>query len=277
VREDVPVVAYDLEGSDHRLRLIASAEELDRIALVEGDVTDLDALQQTLGEHDVTHVVHLAALQVPFCKADPLLGARVNVLGTLNVFEAVKRQELGTTLAYASSAAVYDPSGAIAPTTHYGAFKLANEGSAQVYWQDDGVGSVGLRPFCVYGPGRDQGLTSTPTQAMLAAARGEPYRISFGGRTQFHYAPDVARAFVSVARRPPEGASVFNLGGPDVHVRDVVETIEAAAPEARGLIELDDVPLPFPERLPEPVLALELTPLADGVRETIELFRSRAA
>jgi nucleoside-diphosphate-sugar epimerase len=273
VREGVPVISYDLDGSDHRLRLIASDEELDRIEFVEGDVTHLDALERTFGEHDITHVVHLAALQVPFCKADPLLGARVNVLGTLNVFEAMKRQGLGTTLAYASSAAVYDPSGAIGPTTHYGVYKLANEGSAQVYWQDDRVASVGLRPFCVYGPGRDQGLTSTPTQAMLAAARGEPYRISFGGRTQFHYAPDVARAFVSVARRDPEGASVFNLGGADVHVHDVVDAIEAAAPEAAGLIELDDVPLPFLERLPEPILDLELTPLAMGVRETIELFR----
>ena len=274
VREGTPVVAYDLGGSDHRLRLIASAEELDRIAFVEGDVTDLDALERELAEHDATHVIHLAALQVPFCKADPLLGARVNVVGTINVFEAVKRRELGTTLAYASSAAVYDSEGEIAPTTHYGVYKLANEGTAQVYGEDDGIASIGIRPFCVYGPGRDQGMTSTPTQAMLAAVRGEPYRISFGGRTQFHYAPDVARAFLAAARRPPKGASVHNLGGPDVHVREVVSAIEAAAPDATGLIGLDDVPLPFPERLPEPRLALELTPLADGVRETIELFRT---
>jgi len=273
-RQGTPVIAYDLGGSDHRLRLIASPEELDRIVFVEGDVTDLDALEHELAEHDVSHVIHLAALQVPFCKADPLLGARVNVVGTINVFEAVKRRELRTTLAYASSAAVYDSAGEIAPTTHYGVYKLANEGTAQVYWRDDGIASLGLRPFCVYGPGRDQGMTSTPTQAMLAAVRREPYRISFGGRTQFHYAPDVARAFIAAARRSPEEASVYNLGGPDVHVREVVSAIEAAAPDAAGLIELDDVPLPFPERLPEPTLDLELTPLADGVRETVDLFRA---
>lgn len=276
VREGVPVVAYDLGRDPHRLRLIMSPDELDRVAFVEGDIADLGALEGALAEHRITHVIHLAALQVPFAKTDPPLGARVNVLGTVNVFEAVKRRALGTTVAYASSAAVYDEHGEIAPATHYGVFKLANEGSARVYWQDDGVASIGLRPYCVYGPGRDQGLTSTPTQAMLAAARGEPYRISFGSRAQHHYAPDVARAFVLAARSRPEGARVYNLGGPAVEMSEVVEAIEAAVPEAAGSITYEDVPLPFPEELPEPWLDMELTPLAQGVRETIELFRARA-
>ena len=109
---------------------------------------------------------------------------------------------------------------------------------------------------------------------MRAAAEGEPYVITFGGRTQLHYAPDVARAFVTAARRSPDEASVYNLGGPDVDMADVVAAIENAAPEAAGMIDFDEAPLPFPERLPEPTLELELTPLADGVRETIEVFRS---
>ncbi|PWU23584.1 MAG: epimerase [Candidatus Rokuibacteriota bacterium] len=275
VREGVPVVAFDL-GSDHsRLELIASPEELAGIAFERGDVTSLEALEQCFERHEITNVVHLAALQVPFCKADPPLGARVNVLGTATVFEAAKRAGLQTTIAFASSAAVYDQRGELAPSTHYGVYKLANEGTARVYWQEDGIASLGLRPFCVYGPGRDQGLTSSPTLAMAAAARGERYRIAFGGRTQLHYAPDVARAFLAATRRPPAGAEVLNLGGPDVAMGDVVAMIEAAAPAVVGLIELDDVPLPFPARLPEPTFELELTPLADGICETIELLHSR--
>jgi nucleoside-diphosphate-sugar epimerase len=118
--------------------------------------------------------VHLAALQVPFCKADPVLGAQVNVTGTVNVFEAAKRQGLDTTIAYASSAAVHNEHGEVAPRTLYGVYKVANEGTARIYADDDGVASIGLRPFIVYGPGRDQGLTADPTLAMQAAARGEP-------------------------------------------------------------------------------------------------------
>jgi UDP-glucuronate 4-epimerase len=225
-----------------------------------------------LAGHQVSHVVHLAALQVPFCKADPVLGAQVNVTGTVNVFEAAKRQDLGTTIAYASSAAVYDEHGEVAPRTLYGVYKVANEGTAKIYADDDGVASMGLRPFTVYGPGRDQGLTAGPTLAMQAAARGEPYRIAFGGRTQLHYAPDVARAFVQAARSEPAGAQTFNLGGPATAIADLVAVIEAEVPGAE--ISFDDAPLPFPDELPKPWFDSPLTPLEQGVHETVEAFRS---
>ena len=269
--EGVPVVGYDLGDDRHRLELIATDDQLAAIELVRGDVTDLDQLERALAEHAVTHIVHLAALQVPFCAADPALGARVNVVGTVNVLEAAKRRGLETTVAYASSAAVFDVEGRIAPGTHYGVYKVANEGTARIY-AADGVASVGLRPFTVYGPGRDQGMTSTPTQAMLAAARGEPYRISFGGRTQLHYAPDVARAFLLAAHTPAAGAAVYSLGGPAVHIREVVAAIEAAAPGAE--IEFEATALPFPEELPRPWFDFPQTTLTDGVRATIEVFRA---
>jgi nucleoside-diphosphate-sugar epimerase len=86
------------------------------------------------------------------------------------------------------------------PSTLYGVYKRANEGTADVYAAERGLPSVGLRPHTVYGPGRDQGLTSAPTVAMLAAAAGSPYRLPFGGAYQLQYAPDVAAAFVAAAR-----------------------------------------------------------------------------
>jgi len=275
-REGARVVGFDLSGDDSRLRAIASPEERAAIELVRGDVTDLAQLERTLADREVTHVIHLAALQVPFCKADPPLGARVNVLGTVNVFEAVKRRGLETTVAYASSAAVYDETGRLAPRTIYGVYKLANEGTARVYWQDHRLASVGLRPFSVYGPGRDQGVTAGPTHAMRAAARGQPYRIAFGGRTELHYAPDVARAFLQAARAEPSGAGVYDFPGRAAHMSEVVAAIEAAAPQAAGLITFEDVSLPFPEELPGERFDCPVTPLADGIRETVEHFRRAA-
>jgi UDP-glucuronate 4-epimerase len=284
VREGAGVVGYDLGDATHRLELVLQPDERADVRLVRGDVTDLDALGAALDEHEVTHVIHLAAMQVPFAKADPPRGARVNVLGSVNVFEAVKaRRDRIRGLAYASSAAVYGGDDGVSvaedapgsPGTHYGVHKQANEGAARVYWRDDGVPSIGLRPYVVYGPGRDQGMTAAPTLAMAAAARGEEFRIPFGGRMQFHFAPDVARAFVDAGRESAEGAVVANLGGPPAGMDEIVRAIESAAPEAAGRIAFDDVELPFPEefRTARPVA---LTPLADGVRQTIEHFRARA-
>ena len=59
-----------------------------------------------MDEHDVTGVIHLAALQVPFVREDPVLGSRVNVTGTVNVLEAVRRRGDGMRpVVYASSIA----------------------------------------------------------------------------------------------------------------------------------------------------------------------------
>jgi len=274
VREGATVVGYDLGDDSHRLELVATLGEIDEITFVRGDVTDLEQVERTLGEHEITHILHLAALQVPFVKANPPLGAAVNVVGTVNVFEAARRHGLRTPIAYASTAAVYDERGDRAPRTLYGVFKLANEGTAAVYAADEGLSSVGIRPFVVFGPGRDQGLTSGPTLAMEAAAHGEPYHIAFGGRTELHYAPDVARGFIGAARSEPTGARAYDFPGAPVSIAEVVEAIEAEIPDAAGTITFDDVPLPFPEQLPGERLDAHVTPLDAAVRETIEHFRA---
>jgi UDP-glucuronate 4-epimerase len=293
VRENVPVVAFDL-GRDHRrLAQIMTPDELARVTFAVGDITDLAVVEGTLAEHGITNVIHLAALQVPFCRADPPRGAMVNVVGTVNVFEAVKRQPAGSTpLVYTSSIAVYSPSDIDAasgrllegvdahPLTHYGVYKLANEGTARIYAADDGIASIGVRPMTVYGVGRDQGMTSTPTVAIAAAVLGQRYEISFGGQTLFQYAADVAGTLIAASRSSIEGDHVFNLGGDVVDIADWVTAIEAAVPDARGLLTIADARLPFPSRIDHDGLAelgpVPSTPYADGIRATVEIFRDLA-
>ncbi|MBV8431254.1 MAG: NAD-dependent epimerase/dehydratase family protein [Solirubrobacterales bacterium] len=279
VREGHAVVGFDLGDERHRPELIMDSDELAAIQYIRGDVTDLESVQQALAEQQISHVIHLAAMLVPLAAADPPRGALVNVVGTVNMFAAVKRQGLPG-LAYASSAAVYDRSDGISvtenadghPINHYGVHKQANEGAAGVYWRDDGVASVGLRPHIVYGPGRDHGMTAGPSLAMVAAVRGEPYEIPFGGRAQFQYAPDAARRFIEAAREAREGAVVRNLGGPPEHVEEVIQAIEAVVPGSAGTLTYRaENLLPLPENMESsrPVT----TPLQDGVRETVELLQ----
>jgi UDP-glucuronate 4-epimerase len=279
VRDGHAVTAYDLGRDWPRGELVMNAGERDAVELAHGDIADLEALERVLAWRRITHVVHLAAMLVPLAAADPPRGALVNVVGTVNVFEAVKRGGLPG-LAYASSAAVYDRADGIRvaedadghPINHYGVHKQANEGAAHVYWRDGAVASIGLRPHVIYGPGRDHGMTAGPTLAMVAAVRGERYQIPFGGRAQFQYAPEAARMFIDAARSARQGAEVRNLGGPSEHVADVIAAIETALPEAAGAITFkEDAPLPLPEDMAakRPVS----TPLAAGVRETIEVLQ----
>jgi nucleoside-diphosphate-sugar epimerase len=275
------VVTYDLGGSDHRLALALSDEELAALWRIEGDVTDLGQLERVIDDHGVTGVIHLAALQVPFVRADPVAGAAVNVTGTVNVLEAVRRRGDGTApVVYASSiAALAEPAAGGYPSTLYGVFKLANEGTARRYFEDYGVSSVGLRPHTVYGPGRDQGLTSAPTAAMVAAAEGRAFHIPFGGALQLQYVADAGEAFVRASEAGARGASVHNLDGPVATIPEVIAAIERAAPEAAGLITADEAPLPFPPSVDATSFTALVggpvsRPLTEGVAEAIARFRA---
>ena len=291
VGEGCAVLSLDIAGDPRRWRLVMSEAEIAGVTQVRADITDLAQVERALDDHGTTHVIHLAALQVPFCRADPPLGARVNVLGTVNMFEAVKRRAGGIgPLVYASSIAAYDAleeGGGVVemsghPGTLYGVYKRANEGTAHIYWADHGVASVGLRPHTVFGPARDQGLTSAPTTAMLAAAAGVPYTIPFGGVSQFQYAPDVARAFIAAARSNAAGATVHNLAGSSIGMPEVVSAIVAAAPDAASLIRFDEVLLPFPGHVDSESFAalagpIPETPFPDAVADAVARFRDLLA
>jgi nucleoside-diphosphate-sugar epimerase len=288
--EGATPVVFDRAADPRRLRLVMGDAALSQVQFVTGDITELAALEAALDAHAISRVIHLAALQVPFCRADPPRGALVNVVGTVNVFEAVaRRRDRIPRVVYASSAAVYDAAdagadGSVAhgasghPATLYGVYKQANEGTARVYWREHGVASIGLRPYIVYGVGRDQGMTSAPTRAMLAAVRGQPFHIPFGGRADFHYAADVARAFVACARSEYAGADIFNLSGSLATMAELVAAIEAAAPEAAGQLTYAPEALPFPQEYDATPLSgvigrMPHTPLAAAVAETVSRFR----
>jgi UDP-glucuronate 4-epimerase len=229
------VVALDLGGTGHRLALALDDDQQTRVTHVQGNITDLAAVERVLDEYAITNVIHLAALQVPLVRENPVLGAHVNVVGTANVLEAVRRRadRIGP-LVYASSIAVYGPGGTLAsddvPGTLYGVYKRANEGAAQRYFQDYGVSSLGLRPHTVFGPGRDQGVTSAPTTAMVAAAARQSFHIPFGGRIQLQHTADAGEAFARAGLLDYEGACVHNLDGAVMAVDDVASLIERAAP-----------------------------------------------
>jgi nucleoside-diphosphate-sugar epimerase len=281
---------YDLKEDPRRLRLLLSEDRVREVTFVQGDVTDLAGLRGAISQHQISHVVHLAGLQVPTCRADPILGAKVNVVGTLAVFEAV-RQSQGQVqrLVYASSAAVFGPPeryprGPLAddvpllPTTHYGYFKCCNEGNGRIYFQDHGLSSIGLRPWTVYGVGRDFGMTSEPTKAIKSLALGRSYHINYGGWQDLQYVDDVARVFVRCLEAPYQGAKSYNLRGAVVDLPTFHAALCAVDPAASRLITFGEQQIAIAYDLDDTALQRDLgsmpcTPLAEGIRLTLDHFR----
>ncbi len=285
---DLEVLIYDLDPHPARLSLITDGSLRRRLSVTTGAIEDTSRVKALIREQGITHVVHLAAVLMPYCQTNPVQGGLINVIGTLNVFEGARDAGRPVRIVYASSSAVWGPedsyenrklneSDPVRPSTHYGVFKQANEGSARAAYLANGISSVGLRPWTVYGVGRDAGLTAAPTTAMKNLVLGQPYQIPLGGFMDLQYVEDVAETFIRCLLASLDGAHVFNLAGDVVHMEEIVASLERLRPGAAKLISAAGPQVPVAYRMDDAALraavpGIPKTSLADGMRQTIELY-----
>ena len=287
------VTVLDLERTTKRWEMALSVEQIERVAFRPIHIDNPDEVLAAFKALTPDAVIHLAGLQVPTCRANPLAGARVNVLGTLAVFEAAGAMANKPPIAYASSAAVFGSDADYdnqsisdqtqpKPGTHYGAFKLCTEHCARAYFLDRQILSVGLRPLTVYGPGRDVGMTSFPTRAIAAALLGKTFDIPFSGPTTYTYAEECADLFVAAALHPVPNAPSFTVGGDVIDTKQFVAELDRVVPGAAKLITISGGNLPIASNLDDSEMrkvysSVRRVGVADGIRRTVEVFKSLAA
>ncbi len=276
----IHVMATDINDDYHRLEALRPdlpGGMIDRRIL---DVTDAAALDALVAEARPTGIIHLAALQIPVCREKPAAGAAVNVGGHINIFEAARAHGIRRII-YTSSIAAKPRGPENAPSNLYGVFKKTDEEIARIYWQDHAMPSLGLRPYIVYGVGRDDGETSAITRAIQAAAMGEAYEIPFATRSCFQYAGDIAKVFVRAAQAEWRGALLSDISDRVNSIDDVLSAIHTVVPGARVTGSQTERLSPDAgfdvAPLRQVIGEWQETPLAEGVRETVELYRAIAA
>lgn len=279
-RSGIPCVAADLVDDRTRPALVMGEEAAQSLTWEICDVTDGDRIATLVSKHGISAIIHLAGLQVPFCAANPALGARVNVEGTIHILEAARAAGIKRT-AYASSVAAHAmPPGSAYKETLYGVYKQANEHSAFVYWADWQVPSVGIRPNVVYGLARDQGISSKNTIAIQAAAMGLPFEIPYVGNYSWLYAGEAAAAFIAAVSQVGDGAPVFDLNGGCDTIENAMKIIERLEPDAR--ITATGSAFPFPPNLDDGPLRAHVPDypsisLDEGISDTLKAFKKLKA
>jgi UDP-glucose 4-epimerase len=206
------------------------------IRLVEGDVRDARAVDAAVRGHHA--VVHLAAQTgVPGSLADPRHDCEVNVLGTLNVLEAVRRHggARGPRLVFASSNA---PLGrqipparedkAPLPVSPYGASKLAAEAYCLAYHGSWGVPTVALRFANVYGPYSDH-KQSVVARFLAMARDGAALRVDGDGEQtrDFIFVGDLCRAIVLALESDVAGEVLQVATGVETSIRQLADMVAA--------------------------------------------------
>ncbi len=257
------------------------------------DVRKSEQIEQLLAEKAITHVIHMAALQTPDCNRHRDLGLQINLGGTQNVIESMKQSSTIERFVFASSVAVYGPRASYPagqvpmlaqpqPVNVYGTWKLAGEQLAGFFHCDTGIPTLSLRPGVLFGPGRDAGLTSSPTTAMKQVVLGKPYEIPFRSQQDYQYAPDVGAAVGIATTSPMEGYGVYTLPGQTTdsdgftqHIREAASKlglldqyqISVGEAEVPFICELDFAPMI--DRFPD----TPLTPLSQAIEQSLREFQ----
>ena len=227
------------------------------VAFVQGDILDLPALLQAIKKHRVDTVVHTAGLVGTKVAEAPYTGIQINVMGTVNVLEAMRLAGVRR-LVHISSLSVYDQRrDCPAPLCEdfprgngrlYDNTKVAKELMVEAYQRLYGFEVVVLRLAKLYGLGHFQGgsaggrLIQTLMQCGL---RGEVARVPRPLTTDFEYvyAKDVGRAVDIAATIPLPEETCFNIGSGEVLTFDeLTRAIRGVLP---GL-EVEILPGPAP-------------------------------
>jgi len=235
----------------HADRSLMAPALLDRVEYVRGDVLDLPSLVHAIRRHRVTRIVHMAALLIGECQANPYQGFKVNAEGSVNVFEAARMTDV-TRVVYTSSKSVY---GAVAPpyghptyqplpedgpknpVRVYDVTKLAGEHMGLNYAATFGLDVVILRFASTFGPGKlaRHGPVSWHSRLVEHAMAGQPARLPLVGDQpdDMIYHRDIARAIVLACHATGLEHRIFNVGrGAPSTMREFAEAIRRVIPAA---------------------------------------------
>jgi GDP-4-dehydro-6-deoxy-D-mannose reductase len=225
-----------------------------RALALDADVTDADALSQTVADADPESVVHLAAASsVSASWTDAGEPWRVNALGTVNLLDAVRLRAPAARVLVVSTGDVYGQADEIPtpetapfrPTSPYAASKAAAELAAEQFGRS-GCDVVVARAFQHEGPGRDERFAVGSWAAQIAraeeAGRGTVLVGDLSPRRDITDVRDVIDAYEALLD-PAVPAGTYNVAsGKPVAMREVLDVLVSLA---RCPIEVDEDPSRF--------------------------------
>jgi len=264
IKEGGQAVAYDLFPEANPLEQLLSEEERERVKIVQGDVTDLPLLIRIVKENNIETMFHLAALLGEAAEANPSLAVKINVEGTINIFETARILGLKKVV-WASSNTVFGPPEKYAeeyvpndaphyPRGVYGASKSFGERVATRYFEQYGVDITAVRYCLVYGARQERGGSGALIrELMLNPALGKPGKAPSGDDTiGFVYVDDVARATVMASKVARTKTGAYSIMGDVRSIQEAADYVKKLLPDAditlspgnRGLSwKLDTAPI----------------------------------
>ncbi|MBL7183162.1 MAG: SDR family NAD(P)-dependent oxidoreductase [Anaerolineae bacterium] len=265
------------------------ASILDQVRVHEVDLRDGQMVRRLVQECRPSKVYHLAAVGVTEPGIDPRLAVQVNVMGTLNLLEALSETNCdcfvntGTCYEYGHNTPPMHEDQMADPINAYAASKSAAWLFCNMYHRTRGYPIVTVRPFTVYGPCQSE--RALIPQTIISALRGEDFEMTGGEQTRdFTCVDDVVEGYIRASLSKKAIGQTINLGtGEERPIKDVVlKVLELMGSPVRPLIgALPYRPRDIRRLYSDSSKARELlgwqsqVSLEDGLRKTIAWYTEK--
>jgi nucleoside-diphosphate-sugar epimerase len=205
-----------------------------RFPFVKGNIMDFDLLAQTIKDHGIDQIIHLAALLQFGSEGDPKKAIEINVQGTLNVLEASRRMDVrkvvfaSTVAIYGSQAGLINENSPIPPDlSMYAATKLLGEVLLERYYRLYGIAYVALRFWGIYGPGETRGSgmgeVFKKIESIIFEKEVVVEEVGAEERRHFTFIKDAAQAVIKALFAKNNVHRIFNIAGGDESYSNLAE------------------------------------------------------
>lgn len=217
----------------------SSFPKLPNVRFIECDLRNGQRVRQILTEYQPTHVFHLAAQSLPTLSwADPVTTFESNIMGSLYLFEAVRRMKRHPIVVSACSSAEYGhvPESAVPvkeeqplkPLHPYGISKVCLDLLAREYFLDYGIPAVNVRLFNTTGPGKTNDAPSDFVKQLVAIKKGRLAPVIEVGnlkpRRAFLDVNDTVRGFYLAAAKGKRGEAYNLCAARTYQMSDLLDT-----------------------------------------------------
>jgi UDP-glucose 4-epimerase len=246
VKEGEQVIVYDYYPTrDNLLRAMTEEDIQNKVQTVQGDVTDYASLIKAIQENHVEKVIHMAGILIHEMNANPPLGIKVNIEGTVNVFEAARYLGLKKVV-WASSGSVFGPAEMYPqeyipadaphhPQNMYGGTKSFDELVMKYYREIYKMDITAVRYVMVYGIGQTHGRTAGIMQQLVYnPAIGKPGKVPAASWNVlgWTYVEDAARATVLASKTAYSKTSAYSIMGAIHSVQEIADYVKELIPDA---------------------------------------------
>jgi CDP-glucose 4,6-dehydratase len=261
---------------------------LDKCTIIYGDILDSELVERIISDYEIDLIYHIAAMSiVKIANKNPVSCYKSNIIGTINILDAIRKINPNIKIIVASSDKSYGTHDVLPytedmklqPDDPYSTSKACADLISQSYYKTYGINVNVIRCANIYGP-RDMNISRIIPNTIIQIHKNNKPRIYsgvLGFKREFVFIDDVCNAYKLLSENGKPG-EIYNIGDNEFHtIEETVSTISSLMNYSGGseIVKKDFIEIPFQYMSADKLKKLGWTKkysFEEGLKKTINWY-----